>query len=30
MIGKFDFLEKELDAAYDNGTIYLPNDQEKN
>lgn len=30
MIGKFDFLEKkELDAAYDNGTIYLPNDQEK-
>mgnify|MGYP001274903947 CR=1 FL=1 len=30
MIGQFDFLEKkEFDAAYDNGTIYLRNDHEK-
>ena len=30
MIGQFDFLEKkEFDAAYDNGTIYLKNDHEK-
>lgn len=30
MIGDFDFLNKrDLDAAYDNGTIYLKNDHEK-